>query len=113
MVNAPGKPRSNRRGSEGSKRRVPSPSRQRYDAKNPVISLRLTADLRTALDELRHKADFSFGDIFRVGLELLSPTVGDSYGNGVTFALAELYLITCDECQDTIMEFFDHYQTSL
>ena len=77
-----------------------------------MISLRLPADLRAAIDELRQKGDFSFGDILRVGLELLSPTGGDSYSNGVTFALAELYLITCDECQHTIMEFFDHYQTS-
>ena len=112
MVNASGKPNGNRRGSRDGKRRVPSPSRQRYDAMNLVISLRLTADLRTALDELRQKGDFSCGYILRVGLELLSPTVGDSYSNGVTFALAELYLITCDNCQDRIMEFFDHYQTS-
>ena len=112
MVNAPGKPRGNRRGPRGGKRRVPSPSRQRYDKKNPVISFRVTADLRAALDELRYKGDFSFSDIFRVGLDLLSPTVGDSYSNGVTFALAELYLITCDECQDTIMEFFNQYQKS-
>jgi len=112
MVNASGKRRGNRLRPRGGKRRVPSPSWQRYDAKNPVISLRLTADLRTALDELRQKGDFSFGDILRAGLELLSPTVGDSYANGVTFALAELYLITCDECQDAIMEFFDHFQTS-
>jgi hypothetical protein len=112
MVNASGKPRSNRRDPGGGKRRTPSPSRLRYDAKNPVLSLRLTADLRAALDELRYKGDFSFSDIFRVGLELLSPTVGDSYSNGVMFALAELYLITCDECQDTIMEFFDQYQKS-
>ena len=113
MVNASGKPHGTRRGPRRGKRRVPSPSRQRYDEKNPVLSLRLSADLRAALDELRHMGGFSFSDIFRVGLELLSPTVGDSYSNGITFALAELYLTTCDDCQDTIMEFFDHYQTSL
>ena len=112
MVNASGKPHGNRRGPRGGKRRLPSPSRLRYDAKNPVLSLRLSADLRAALDELRYMGGFSFSDIFRVGLELLSPTVGDSYRNGVTFALAELYLITCDQCQDTIMEFFDQCQKS-
>ena len=112
MVNDSGKPHGNRRGPRRGKRRVPSRSRQRYDAKNPVISLRMSADLRAALDELRNMGGFSFSDIFRVGLELLSPTVGDSYHNGVTFALAELYLTTCDECQDAIMEFFDHYQHS-
>ena len=109
MVNASGKPRGNRRGPRGGKRRVPSPSRQRYDANNPVISLRLTADLRAALDDLRSKGDGSIADIFRAGLGLMSPPIKEAYNNGVGFALAEVYLLVCDECQGVVMGFYNHH----
>ena len=89
---------------------MPSPSRQRYDAKNPVISLRLTADLRAALDDLRSKGDVSIADIFRAGLGLMSPPIEEAYNSGVVFALAELYLLVCDECGDEVMAFFRQQQ---
>ena len=110
MVNASGKPRGNRRGPKGGKRRVPSPSRQRYDAKNPVVSFRLTADLRAALDNLRSEGDVSIADILRAGLRLMSPPIEEAYNNGFTSALAEVYLLVCDDCQDEVMEFFREQQ---
>ena len=110
MVNASGKPRGNRRGPNGGKRRVPSPSRQRYDAKNPVISIRLTADLRAALDDLRSKGPVSIADILRAGLGLMSPPVDEAYNNGFTSALAEVYLRVCYDCQDGVMAFFSQQQ---
>ena len=109
MVNASGKPRGTRRGPRGGKRRVPSPSRQRYDAKNPVVSLRLTADLRDALDDLRRKGDVSIADILRAGLGLMSPPVEEAYNNGVGFALAEVYLRVCYDCEDAVMGFYNHH----
>ena len=110
MVNASGKPRGNRRTSRGGKRRVPSPSRQRYDAKNPVLSIRLTADLRAALDDLRRKGDVSIADILRAGLGLMSPPIEEAYTNGFTYALAEIYLRVCDSCEDEVMAFFSQQQ---
>ena len=110
MVNASGKPRGNRRGARGGKRRVPSPSRLRYDAKNPVLSIRLTADLRAALDDLRGKGDISIADILRAGLDLMSPPIEEAYTNGFTSALAEVYPLVCDDCQDVVMEFFSQQQ---
>ena len=109
MVNASGKPRGNRRGPRGGKRRVPSPSRQRYDANNPVISLRLTADLRAALDDLRSKGDVSIADILRTGLGLMSPPIEEAYNNGVGLALAEVYLLVCWDCEDAVMRFYNHH----
>ena len=101
MVNASGKPRG--------KRRVASPSRQRYDAKNPVLSIRLTADLRAALDNLRSKGDVSIADILKAGLGLMSPPIEEAYNNGVGYALAEVYLLVCDECQDAVMGFYNRH----
>ena len=110
MVNASGKRRGNRRVTRGGKRREPSPSRQRYDANNPVISLRLTADLRAALDDLRSKGGLSVGDILRAGLGLMSPPVDEAYNNGFGSALAEVYLLVCYDCQDEVMAFFREQQ---
>ena len=110
MVNASGKPRGNRRTSRGGKRRVPSPSRQRYDTKNPVISLRLTSDLRAALDDLRRKGDVSIADILRAGLGLMSPPIQEAYTNGFTSALAEVYLRVCYDCEGEVMAFFREQQ---
>ena len=110
MVNASGKPRGNRRTSRGGKRRVPSPSRQRYDTKNPVVSFRLTADLRAALDDLRSKGSISIADVLRAGLGLMSPPVDEAYNNGFGSALAEVYLRVCDSCEDEVMAFFREQQ---
>ena len=110
MVNASGKRRGNRRGPRGGKRRVPSPSRQRYDAKNPVVSIRLTADLRVALDDLRSKGGVSIGDVLRAGLGLMSPPIEEAYNNGFGSALAEVYLRVCDSCEDEVMAFFSQQQ---
>ena len=110
MVNASGKRHSNRRGSRDGKRRAASPSRQRYDAKNPVVSLRLTADLRDALDDLRSKGDISIADILRTGLGLMSSLIEEAYNNGAGSALAEVHPLVCDECQDVVMEFFSQQQ---
>ena len=110
MVNASGKPRGTRRGLRGGKRRAPSPSRLRYDAKNPVLSLRLTAGLRAVLDDLRSKGDVSIADILRTGLGLMSPPIEEAYNNGVGFALAEVYLRVCYDCEDEVMAFFRQQQ---
>ena len=110
MVNASGKRRGNRRGPRGGKRRVTSPSRQRYDAKNPVVSIRLTADLRVALDDLRSKGGVSIGDVLRAGLGLMSPPIEEAYNNGFGSALAEVYLRVCYDCEEEVMEFFRQQQ---
>ena len=110
MVNASGKRRGNRRGPRDGKRRVPSPSRQRYDAKNPVVSIRLTADLRVALDDLRSKGSVSIGDVLRAGLGLMSPPIEEAYNNGFGSALAEVYLRVCYDCEGEVMAFFREQQ---
>ena len=110
MVNTSGKRRGNRRATRGGKRREPSPSRQKYDAKNPVVSIRLTADLRDALYDLRAKGSVSIGDVLRAGLGLMSPPVEEAYDNGFGSALAEVYLRVCDSCEDEVMAFFREQQ---
>ena len=112
MVNGSGIPRGNRRGPKSGKRRTPSPSRLRYEARNPVVSVRVTVDMRAALDDLRVKGDVSIADVLRAGLELMSPTIGEAYNNGVTYASAEIYRLACDECEDLVIEFFNQHQNT-
>ena len=89
---------------------MPSPSRQRYDAKNPVVSFRLTSDLRAALDDLRSKGDVSIADVLRAGLGLMCPPIEEAYTNGFTSALAEVYLRVCCDCEGEVMAFFREQQ---
>ena len=42
-----------------------SPSRIRYDEKNPVISVRVSRELKAQLDEIRETSGKSLGDILR------------------------------------------------
>ena len=48
-------------------------------------------------------------DILRAGLGLMSPPIEEAYNNGVVFALAEIYRLACDECEDLIMGFYNHH----
>ena len=75
-----------------------------------MISLRLTADLRVALDDLRAKGSISIGDVLRAGLGLMSPPIEEAYNNGFPSALAEVYLRVCDDCQDEVMAFLREQQ---
>ena len=110
MVNGSGIPRGNRRGPKSGKRRTPSPSRLRYEARNPVVSVRVTVDMRAALDDLRAKGDVSIADILRAGLGLMSPPIEEAYTNGFTSALAEVYLRVCYDCEGEVMAFFREQQ---
>ena len=70
----------------------------------------MTADLRAALDDLRSKGDVSIADILRAGLGLMSPPIEEAYNNGVGFALAEVYLRVCCDCEGEVMAFFRQQQ---
>ena len=40
---------------------------------------------------------------------LMSPPVEEAYNNGVGFALAEVYLRVCYDCEDAVMGFYNHH----
>ena len=74
------------------------------------MSIRLTADLRAALNDLRSKGDVSIADILRAGVGLMSPPIEEAYTNGFTSALAEVYLRVCYDCEGEVMAFFREQQ---
>jgi hypothetical protein len=53
---------------KGTRKRVP-PSRERYAAENPVVSVRISKELREELQVLQTTAGMSIADVLRVGLD--------------------------------------------
>ena len=65
----------------GNKRRVAPPSRVKYEASHPTVSVRVN---RALYDELkaRREAGQSMADILKVGLEKSQAVAGDAYDKG-------------------------------
>ena len=107
MVNARGNPRSNPRGkrygNRYGKRGGSPPSRARYERRNPVVSVRVPADLSRELKVLREQSGLSMLDILRAGLERCSAPVGKAHSQGFLEALAILYEAVCTDCQDAVI----------
>ena len=107
MVNARGNPRSNPRGkrygNRDGKRDGPPPSRVRYERRNPVISVRVPADLSGELKVLRDQSGLRMVDILRAGLQRCSAPVGKAHSQGFLEALAILYEAVCSDCRDEVM----------
>ena len=103
MVNGSGNRRSNPRGKRDGKRGGPPPSRARYEQKNPVISVRVPADLSGELKVLREQSGLSMMDILRAGLQRCSAPVGKAHSQGFLEALAILYEAVCIDCRDVVM----------
>lgn len=83
-------------------RKVP-PSRLRYEASHPTISIRVDRGLYDELQSIKQKGDKSFADILREGLGIQQATVGESYERGFADA-KERYVVryTCSTCGELI-----------
>ena len=85
------------------KRRPTPPSRQRYEASHPTVSFRVDRNLYLELKRLKEQANLSIGDILKVGLEKSSPFIEEAFNRGFMTALAEVYSVVCDGCDDEVM----------
>ena len=85
------------------KRRPTPPSRQRYEANHPTVSFRVDRTLYLELKRLKEQANLSVGDILKVGLEKSSPSIEEAFNKGFMSALAEVYNVVCDGCDDEVM----------
>ena len=101
--NRRGNPRSKRHGNRDGKRGGPPPSRARYEERNPVVSVRVPADLSGELKVLQEQSGLSMMDILRAGLQRCSAPVGKAHSQGFLEALAILYEAVCIDCRDVVM----------
>ena len=58
------------------------PSRVRYEAANPTVSVRISQEFRDELDEIRETIGMSLGDILKAGLDRLKPDTEQAYDRG-------------------------------
>ena len=70
-------------------RNRPPPSRVRYEARNPVVSVRVTRALRDQLNEMKEKHGLSMADILRIGLDHTEQVVNRAQRDGYLEALGQ------------------------
>ena len=66
---------------KGQKNRVP-PSRVRYEAANPTVSVRISQELKQELEDLKITTGMSMADIFKAGLDKIQPDAEEIYERG-------------------------------
>jgi len=64
------------------KRKQSPPSRLRYEAANPTVSVRISQAFHEELEELKEMSGLSMGDILKAGLDKLKPDVEEAYDRG-------------------------------
>ena len=77
-----------------------SPSRRRYEAKNPVVSVRVPRDLYDALMEFKESLGQSMADVLKLGLELARPDLEKAWNQGFEAAQEEYEVsFRCNRCR--------------
>ena len=79
------------------------PSRLRYEAANPTVSVRISQELKEELEDLKESSGLSMADILKVGLDKVKPDVDQFYDQGLKdgYEMAEeefKVLATCSGC---------------
>ena len=87
-----------------TKRRIPPPSRERYDRLHTTVSARVTQSLYNELMDLRRLTGKSLGDILREALGRQAPSAKNAYRKGYDDA-KQKYAVTfkCSECGGNIV----------
>ena len=80
-----------------------APSRARYEAANPTVSIRVSQDLKEELEELKIMSGVSMADVLQAGLDKLQPDTEQSYERGLSegyeIARAEFEVLApCSGC---------------
>ena len=68
--------------SRDSKKNPTTPSRRRYEGKNPVVSIRVTLEQKKQLEEFKKKSGFSNGDLLEAWLTNTKPDFDAAYTVG-------------------------------
>jgi DNA-directed RNA polymerase subunit RPC12/RpoP len=75
------------------------PSRERYDESHPVISVRVSPEMRERLELLKNTSGMSAADVLRVGLDLAEPAVEEALKQGYEIAEKRFRVIyLCSGC---------------
>lgn len=86
----------------GNRKQVP-PSRKRYEETHPVVSVRLSPELRHELDLLKFESGMNTADVIRIAVDKAKPDLKAAYERGVEDGYetaSQIYEVSypCSEC---------------
>ena len=64
------------------KKKQPPPAKIKYDKSHPIISIRVSEDLKEQLDEINEVSGKSVGDILREAVGVQSKSVKNAWNRG-------------------------------
>ncbi len=64
------------------KKKQPPPAKIKYDKSHPIISIRVSEDLKKQLDEIKEMSDKSVGDILREAVGVQSKSIKNAWNRG-------------------------------
>lgn len=70
------------------------PSRKRYEAGHPVVSVRISKEMREELQLVNATSGMSVADVLRVGLDKCKPATEQAFNRGYEYARS-IYEVTC------------------
>ena len=85
------------------KKKYPSPAKIKYDKSHPIISIRVTPDLKKKLEYINKMSDKSMADILKEAVGLQTPSAKAAYNKGYLTAQIK-YGVTyrCSECGEVL-----------
>ena len=86
-----------------AKKKYPPPAKIKYDKSHPIISIRLTPDLKKKLENLKIMSDKSPADVLKEAVGLQTPSTKSAYTKGYLTAQIK-YTVTykCSVCGEVI-----------
>lgn len=68
------------------KKKQPPPAKIKYDKSHPIISIRVSQELKKQLDEIKEMSGKSIGDILREAVGVQSKSVKNAWNRGHSLA---------------------------
>ena len=67
------------------KKKQPPPAKIKYDKSHPIISIRVSQDLKKQLDEIKEMSGKSVGDILREAVGVQSKSIKSAWTRGLNY----------------------------
>lgn len=67
-----------------AKKKQPPPAKIKYDKSHPIISIRVSQDLKEQLDEIKEMSDKSVGDILREAVGVQGVSIKNAWKRGIS-----------------------------
>ena len=82
-------------------RRV-SPSRERYEQRNPTVTIRLNRELYDEVRALKEESGHTPAEVLKIGLDRAKPALDTAFQQGMKAALDACLEFVCDSCADEV-----------